>query len=480
FVWSQSYFLLEREDGRVGINRGFPFARLAAPYRSSDVVADDLSDADRERLVQSHRILSRSAVLAREPGLRSEGLRGAALYYDAQVDDARLTLAVARAAHEAGATLVSHARVTGFTRAASDGAVSGVRVVDAKTGAEIEVAARLVLSATGPWTDELRQLLDPAAAPRLRPTKGVHIQLRRLSVGNRGAITLRSPIDQRVMFVLPWGEYTYVGTTDTDYPAEPELAEADRDDIDYLVKSLNAIFPGANATRADIVSSWTGVRPLVSPSDAEADLTASQTSREHEIWREAGGPMFVAGGKLTTYRVMAADAADAAVKILRREHHLEVRKFDTAPLPLPGTPPGDWSAFKRKAVADGVRAGLRASTAEHLASKYGSDVERVLALVGEERGLGEAVVEGHPEIWAEVVHAVRAEMALTVEDVLRRRLHLFYDAADGAVPVASLVARRMAAEVGLGWGEEEIYRQVQEYTRAVERTRQALAARPGA
>jgi glycerol-3-phosphate dehydrogenase len=347
--------------------------------------------------------------------------------------------------------------------------------VDERSGGETEVTARLIVSAAGPWTDEIRRLLDPAAPPRLRPTKGVHVQLRRADVGNRGAITLRSPIDQRVMFVLPWGDFTYVGTTDTDFKDSPGSAEADRDDIDYLLQSLNAVFPRVNATRADIVSSWSGVRPLVSPDDQGGPLSESQTSREHEIWREGGGPLFVAGGKLTTFRVMAAEATEAAVKILQREHRLATRPYDTAPLALPGAPRGDWRAFHREATPRAARLGLDTSTAAHLVSTYGADVDAVLALVGEDSLLREAIIPGHPEIWAEVVHAVRSELALTLEDVLRRRLHLFYDAPDGGISIAPEVARRMAAEEGIGWGADEIAAEVDRYAAAVARARQALA-----
>jgi glycerol-3-phosphate dehydrogenase len=189
-------------------------------------------------------------------------LKGGALYHDALVDDARLTLAVGRAAHEAGAVIVSHAPVRSFLRDES-GRLLGVSVEDARSGARVEARARLVLSAAGPWTDEVRRLADPAAPPRLRPTKGVHLQLRRERVGNHGAVIFRSGVDGRVMFILPWGPFTYVGTTDTDFTAAPERAEAEPTDVDYLLRSVNALLPRVGLTPDDVISTWAGVRPLL-------------------------------------------------------------------------------------------------------------------------------------------------------------------------------------------------------------------------
>jgi glycerol-3-phosphate dehydrogenase len=423
--------------------------------------------------IRRHRMMGAEEALRREPGLRAQGLRGAALYYDAQVDDARLTLAVARAAHRAGATLLSYARAVGF-ETGSQGGVEAVRVEDTLSGARTSVRARLVVGAVGPWTDDLRRLADPDAPPRLRPTKGVHIQLPRERVGNRCGITFRSRLDGRVMFVLPWGDFSYVGTTDTDYPGQTSDARAEPADVDYLLESLNHIFPDAAASRGDVVSTWTGIRPLVAPAGRRRSLTASQTSREHEIWREQSGLLLVAGGKLTTFRPMAADVVRTAAAILRKEHRRDSRPFDTASHPLPGAPRGDWEDFVQQAAATLRATGFGSEQAERLADRYGEDALRIAQLVREEPELAEPILPPHSPTWAEVVHAVRYEMALTLEDVLKRRLHLFYDARDGAVSVAAEVARRMAALPERGWSEEEIAGQVQAYTREAARVRDAL------
>jgi len=423
------------------------------------------------RGVRRHRMLRHRAVLADEPRLRREGLVGGAEYFDASVDDARLTLAVARGAHEAGAAVVSHAEVTGFLR--EDGAplLHGVRLRDRLTGESLEARADLVVNATGPWSDELRRMADPGAAPRLRPTKGVHVVLERTRVGNEGALIFPSSLDGRVMFVLPWGDFTYVGTTDTDFEGSPGGASATDGDVDYLLESTNALFPEARLTREDVLSTWTGVRPLLAPERGEGATDEGSTSREHEIWRDPGGLVNVAGGKLTTYRVMAAQAVDFAVRLLRREREVEAVDSITADLHLPGAPLEPWDVFEARIRDVARRTGVADGTARHLARSYGEDAESILAAIADDPSLGEPLVAGLPYVWAEVPHVVRYEMALTLEDALRRRLHLFYEARDGGTRIARAVAERMAAVPGLGWDAAEVERQVASYTAAVGATR---------
>ncbi|MBW3655989.1 MAG: glycerol-3-phosphate dehydrogenase/oxidase [Gemmatimonadetes bacterium] len=423
------------------------------------------------RNIARHRMLPRARLREEEPGLRTDGLVGAARYFDASVDDARLTLANARGAHEAGAAVVPHAAVVGFLR---DGkGLAGARVRDClrPDGDPVEVRARVVINATGPWCDSVRKLADPGASPRLRPTKGVHLVVRRDRIGNRNAVTFRSPVDGRVMFVLPWGELSYVGTTDTDFSGSPAEVRADAGDVKYLLESANGIFPDAKLTECDVVSTWAGVRPLLAPRKGAGEgMTASATSREHEIWRDPGGLLNIGGGKLTTYRVMARQLVDRAVRELK-PHGVQAGMSPTAHLPLPGDPREPWKAFRERLVGEAVAAGLGADTGEHLARAYGEDADAILAAARGDASLASRLMEGHPYVWAEVVHAVRTEMALTVADVLVRRLHLFYEAMDGGLAVAERVARLMAAQEGLGWSAAQVAAQVDAYRQAVEATR---------
>jgi glycerol-3-phosphate dehydrogenase len=443
----------------------FPVHRSAGPNRLKLAAGMWLYDTlALFRGVRRHRMLGREATLEREPRLRADGLRGGAVYYDAQVDDARLTVAVARAAHEAGAIILPYARVTGFVRDARQ-RIAGVHLRDEISGQEKEVSARLVLSAVGPWTDELRRLADPQSSPRLRTTKGVHIVLPGERVGNTGAIIFPSSLDGRIMFVLPWGPFTYVGTTDTDFDGDLAEPRPETEDVEYLLASVNDLFPSARLTPADVVSTWAGVRPLLAPGSRARGATTGRTSREHEIWQEPSGLLCVAGGKLTTYRPMAAEAAEFAARILRRGYGVESGDFYTEHVRLPGAPDGEWEEFLTDFASRARARGLTQATAEHLASTYGEDADDILALLAEDPGLASPLAPGLPYILAEIDHVIATEMPLRLEDVIRRRLHLTYEMPDAAAAIAEVVARRMAAHPALVWGEEEMGRQLRCYDR---------------
>jgi glycerol-3-phosphate dehydrogenase len=416
--------------------------------------------------IRSHRMLGPAGTLREEPALRREGLTGAAVYFDAAVDDARLALANARAAHDAGAAVVPHVEVSAFLRGPKG--VDGARLRDGVSGTETEVRAKLVVNATGPWCDAVRRLADPASKPRLRPTKGTHIMVRAERLGNRHAITFLSPIDGRVMFVLPWGDFSYVGTTDTDFAGDPGSAEADAEDVDYLVRSTNAVYPSASLTTADVVSTWAGVRPLLAP--PQGSRSTSATPREHEIWRDASGLLNVAGGKLTTYRVMAAQTTDRAAALLRAEHGVASGPSTTRDEPLPGAPAEAWDAFLARIERESAALGLSVESARQLARSHGAEADAILDAIRGDPALGRPLVEGRPYVWAQVRHAVTAEMATSLEDVLRRRTQVFYEVEDGGLSVAGRVADAMA-EAGLGWDAAERARQVEAYRAAVARTR---------
>jgi len=330
------------------------------------------------------------------------------------------------------------------------------------------VRALVVVNAGGPWVDALRRMDDPAAPPLLRLTKGAHVAVPRRRIGNERAITLFSPIDGRVMFVLPWGDLSYVGTTDTDADAPPDAVRVTAADVTYLLRSANAAFPEAHLAPNDVVSAWVGLRPLLGPEVKQATPAAapSQVSREHRVVESAQGLITIAGGKLTTYRVMARDVAD---RVAARLHQLDGRPIAPRPptdrLPLPGG-----EAAELDVVFEAARArGVPEATARHLVASYGSETPAILNLVERDRGLGEPIAPQRPEIWAEVSHAVEREMALRVQDVLVRRMHLFYEYAEQGSAVAAPVAQRMKKL--LGWDDVREAEELVDYFKLVERAR---------
>lgn len=405
------------------------------------------------RNVRWHRMLGKRGVLRREPLLRSRDLVGGARYYDAGCDDARLVLATARSAIAAGARVANYMRVEQLE--VVDARVKGARVEDQLTGERGTIRATTVVNATGPWCDRIRRMEFPHATPLLRPTRGSHVVVSRERMGNQGALTITSPIDGRVMFILPWGGLTIIGTTDTDSTVSPEEVRADAADVEYLLRSANAYFPNARLTPEDVLATWAGLRPLLAPEDARG---ASQVSREHRIVQGPHGMWTIAGGKLTTHRVMAEQLVDAVIGELKRDYgRRDFRDCRTAQEPLPGGEAALLDGFR----SEGKELGLPAPTIEHLLAHYGTEVAAIYNLGREDRSLLAALHPNHPAIRAQVVHACRRELAHRLEDVMVRRMHLFYETEDHGLAAAAAVAALMG-EV-LGWNEEEAAREVERY-----------------
>ena len=426
-----------------------PFWKLLAGLWLYDLLAGT-------RNVRVHRSLGKRTLLRAEPMLRERGLVGGARYWDCQADDARLTLATARSASTHGAAIATYAEVEGLERA--DGRIVGARVTDRITGSRAVLHAAVVVNATGPWSDAIRRMEDPAAGPILRLTRGSHVLVPRARLGHTDAITLTSAVDGRVMFVLPWGEWSYIGTTDTDESRGADGVRVTEEDVTYLLRSANAAFPHAHLVPEDVVATWTAVRPLVQ--DAHA-LSTAAVSREHAILQGRGGMLSIVGGKLTTYRRMAAQVVDRVVDELHR-HRGAPRppRARTDLEPLPGGEAADLGPLRSAAVD----AGVSSATADHLVARYGTEVQAILNLVAQDRTLLAPLHPAHPAIAAEVVHAARREMARTVADVLIRRIHLRYETADRGVAAAGLTARLMGQE--LGWGPEEVAREAEAYLAA--------------
>lgn len=363
--------------------------------------------------VGRHHPLGKAGVLAAEPALATEGLRGGAAYWDAATDDSRLTLANAIDAAYTSATVVNHAEVIALTRESANGPVDGAVVRDLLGGAEIRVQARVVLNATGPWTDEVLQMEGTPTGPAVRGTKGVHIAVPAARVGNRSAVTMLSPDDGRVMFALPAGTNTIIGTTDTATTEHPHDVRAARADVRYLLAACNRFFPAARLTENDVVAAWAGIRPLVASTNKGNPASAS---REHAITTTTGGVVTITGGKLTTYRAMAEQCVDVVVHRVGRA----VRKCDTAKAPLPG--------------------------------------ERVAASATDVR-LDDAL----PWREQDVDQAVRHEFAETLSDVMIRRTTLAFDRRDQGRALAPRIAERMATV--LHWTDAGVRNALEEFER---------------
>ena len=389
--------------------------------------------------VARHRTLGKRALLEREPLLRELGLQGGALYWDAQCDDARLVVATVRAAAGHGALVANYTGVSALS-IGPDGRVRGARLRDALSGAEGEIRARVVVNAAGPWSDRVRRLEDPRAAPMLRLTRGTHLMVPRARVGNRHAVLFASPLDGRAMFVLPWNEnWTYIGTTDTDDVEGPDDLAPKPSDLVYLLRSANAVYPAARLDSGDVVSAWAGLRPLLAEDPAKPPAAVS---REHHIETGLTGMITIAGGKLTTFRRMGRAVLRRVLAALGRPESGLSARSDTEP--LPGGAAASMEGFR----APGLELGLTEAAVARLLRCYGSETPALYALCRERRELMRPVHPGHPALGAEVVHAARREYAWTVDDVLVRRTHLALETADAGAAARERVAELLAAELG--------------------------------
>lgn len=431
------------------------------------------------RNIERHQMLDEDELLEREPGLRREGLLGGARYFDAQVDDARLTLTTALGAMESGAVVLN--RVELISLDTSDWPGHRATVRDAETGEETHVDALSVVIATGPWTE---QTLERAGSPRpvrLAPSRGTHIHVRRERVGHEGAFIFEAPRDRRIMFVLPWREdLTLIGTTDEFHHGAPETVAATPEDIRYLLDATNSLFPDADLGPDDVLSAWAGLRPLVAPDGGEGDGDAGNVSREFDIHESPPGVFTLTGGKLTSHRHMAEETVDRVAPFLAKAGVKAERKTDTGKAPLPGGDFDDLEALSAAVEASAAEAGVPPAGAARLTRAYGTRADAVLDLVRERPELAEPMLEGRPHILAEAVYGVRHELALHVEDVLYRRTRVGLETRDGVAEAAQRVGMLMADE--RGWDRARLADEIEGAVtfRAADDAALEAAAGPGA
>ena len=405
------------------------------------------------RVPRRHRTLRGSKARDAFPMMNPDGLDGGVLYWDCATDDARLTLATARAAHDAGAWVLPYAEVAEFV--VHRARVAGAVIRDRFSGEARSLSAKIVVNATGPWADRTLGLRRQRAR-LLRPTKGVHIVVPsdRLPLSATIAIPRE---DEHFAFAIPSGERVLVGTTDTDYDADYDNVQASAAEVRSLLAALNQAFPAAELGPDDVVGSWGGLRPLVSPE--RGDLDPMAVSREHTISEDEDGLITIAGGKLTTYRLMAAEVVDRVAKRLRGEG-MHVGRCPTASVRLPGGDGVAWRGEELVTTGPGGAAADReaderfgAASAMHLRQTHGGRWTDIAARAAEEEALAARVVDDLPVLWAEIDHAVDDELAMTLEDVMRRRTQIQIRARDQGRGVAEAVAARMGSK--LGWTPAE-------------------------
>ncbi len=412
------------------------------------------------RTPKTHRALGAERASEVEPLLKRDGLLGGFLYYDYRVDDARLTLANVKTAWLRGAAVANYVEATGFLK--EGGTIKGAMLRDRMSGEEFGCGAKVVVNATGPFTDRVRALDDPGCGQKLRPTKGVHaiVSPTRLPIHN--AIVTEAE-DARNVFAVPWGRYVLIGTTDKDYDGDFDQVYATKEDVEYLLRAVNGALPTANLKLDDVETTYAGLRPLV----FELGVKESEVSREHEIFVSPSGLFSIAGGKLTTYRSMADELMDQVSETLRYVHGEKTVFNSGSPFDLLD---GAFEEKYRPAMLRELQAAsLDGDVIDHLICFYGTRYKEILEIVRADPPLSGRIKEGHPYIWAEVRHAAQRDCALHLDDILSRRLHLIFEDPAQGLDVAERAA--ILAGEALGWSDETRREELSSYGRIVEMTR---------
>lgn len=407
------------------------------------------------RSVKRHRHLSRETVLKLAPELVAKGLKEGFIYYDAQTNDARLTMAIMRTAARYGTVIANYAEVTSFVQ--EDGQITGAHVYDRIANQEIEVHARHIVNATGIFAEKVEELAGIVPQIEVEPSKGVHLVFSRekLQLGN-DAIVLPETEDKRILFIVPWESRVIFGTTDTgtgdlDHPV------ATREDITYLLKYINR-YLNAHMTEDDIISTYAGYRPLVKP--RQIDQSTARLSRTHAVLQSPNGLVTIVGGKLTTYRRMAQDTLD----VLSQRDGNKKPVHPTIALPLQGS--AGWPIIEPEVKRTGTALGISPQSIEHLGHTYGTEALTLLEFVREDPTLAERLIADLPYIRAEVVYACRYEMAMTADDILARRTSIALEDQQCGMGALDSVLDLMAEE--LHWSPEQRVEQNQSYLDRVE------------
>ncbi len=412
-----------------------------------------------QRALPWHKHLSEKKIAEIAPSLRSDLINGAIKYFDAQVDDARHTLAIARTAVRHGAVIASRVQCEELVR---DGKrVVGAKVRDLQSGKKISISAKVTVMCAGVWSDELHEKFGIKPGYKVAMSKGAHIVLPKSAIQSGAGIILKTSIS--VLFIIPWGDKWIVGTTDTPYKADRNNPVATKEDVEYIIDQANRVLhPKINA--AEIIGVYAGLRPLVANS---AGSTTTKLSREHTVDRPVPGFVSIAGGKYTTYRIMGKDVIDLAVNDLRRI----VPESVTDKLPAIGA--DGYFALVQQSAQLAAMSGLSEEVVIHLLNRYGSLISEIFEIIESDKKLAQPISDDLAYIKAEVIYAVTYEGAQSVDDVLSRRTRIAFEASDGGESIATAVATLIAPV--LGWDAAAKKASVSEFTKHLKNERLALA-----
>ena len=411
-----------------------------------------------KRALPWHKHLTQKKVSEIAPSLRLDVITGGFQYFDAQVDDARHTMSIARTAAKYGAVITTRTRCEEVIK--NGKRVVGAKIRDLISDEVIEVRAKATIMASGVWSDQLHEKFGLKAGYSVRMSKGSHIVVPKSAINSQSGVIIKT--DLSVLFIIPWGEQWIVGTTDTDYQESKEEPLASSDDVSYIINQANRVLE-PKLRRDQVIGVFAGLRPLVS---TDPDSPTTKLSREHVVDSPTPGFVSIAGGKYTTYRVMAEDAVDEAVNHLRRI----VPDSTTENLAIIGAE--GYSVLINKIPKLAKEYGLSEDTIRHLLDRHGSLFDELLAPAKDDSTLLEPLIEGLPYIKAEALYAITHEAALSIDDLLSRRTRIAFEASDSGLSITSYLGELLGKYAGLE--EKEIAKSINEYEQMILRQKKNL------
>ncbi|MBO3128759.1 glycerol-3-phosphate dehydrogenase/oxidase [Dermatophilus congolensis] len=447
FLWPLKTPVVERSYSAVGVGMYDMLAQYGGGGRSA---------------VPAQKHYSKEGARKLFPGIREDALIGAIRFYDARVDDARLVIDLVRTAQGYGALAASRAQVTGYLKDNVGGnqRVTGATVKDLESGLEFDVRADYVINATGVWTEQTQDLATQDGGLQVLASKGIHIVVPKDRIDGSAGIFLRT--EKSVLFIIPWDRYWVIGTTDTEWTEDLTHPVCTAADIDYVLEHANSVL-ATPLTREDIIGTYAGLRPLLQPK-VKGNGGSAKVSREHTVAEVMPGLSAIAGGKLTTYRVMAQDAIDFALTRLHGKQGPKERPCVTEQIPLVGASgyPA-WQAQRDRIATD---EGFTPERVQHLLDRYGDELPDILDIIAQNPDLGRPLEQADAYLGAEVSFAVTHEGALHLEDIVRKRIRLDYEQRDRGLAALPEIAE-IAAPL-LGWDEETVAREIDAYRERVE------------